>query len=241
MIQAIIFSNNSPDLLRTFLQSLKDQSDNLFSLAVIYNTETDKEQSYQEVFDKFEVKKTVVQTDFKNDLLNLLSNDESKLVSFFKDTNYFFSTVPPINLESIMSDDNIFCFSLSLGRNITHCYHNDVYNILLNEEKNSNETIKWNWVKHYLDFGRPLELGGGHIFHRKEIFKLFKKWKYDNIQSLEESFEQLEYYPKEEMSCFENSVLVDVVSYGQHSPETELGTYDFNKLDRKIIELKHEQ
>jgi hypothetical protein len=135
-----------------------------------------------------------------------------------------------------MSNDNIFCFSLSLGRNIKHCYHNDVYNILLNEEVNSENTLAWNWVKHYLDFGRPLELGGGHIFHRKEIYKIFKRWKFENVQSLEDNFDQLEYYPKELMSSFNNSVLVDIISK-EDGDLNKIGSYDFSTLDRKIIEL----
>ena len=36
----------------------------------------------------------------------------------------------------------------------------------------------------------------------------FKKWNYESIQELEESFDKLDYYPKELMSGFKKSILV---------------------------------
>jgi hypothetical protein len=236
MTQAIVLSNNSPGLLRTFLISYKKHAGHLFNVSVLFSSSEDNLSQYQELFKEFEITETVEQANFRYNILSLLENGSSKLVTFFKDTNYFFSEIPDVDLENIMSNDNIFCFSLSLGRNIKHCYHNDVYNILLNEEVNSENTLAWNWVKHYLDFGRPLELGGGHIFHRKEIYKIFKRWKFENVQSLEDNFDQLEYYPKELMSSFNNSVLVDIISK-EDGDLNKIGSYDFSTLDRKIIEL----
>lgn len=234
-MQAIVFSNNSPVLLDIFLQSAKSH-EMQFDFSVLYKSDETSESEYLKVFEKNGIFSFLREKQFKDDLISLLGSSESDLVSFFKDTNYFFSKAPEADIEKIMSDQDVFCFSMALGRNIKHCYHNDVYNILLNEEENGPNTIKWNWVKHYLDFGRPLELGAGHVFHRKEISKLFKKWKYDSIQGLEESFDNLDYYPKELMSSFKSSVLVDVVSK-TNNPEEELKIFDFSDLDRIVIEI----
>ncbi len=236
MVHGIIFSNNSPDLLDTFLQSVKMNKIEVFDFSILYKSDINTDSKYLSIFEDHGVTSFLKEASFKEDLLSLLNQEKSRLVSFFKDTNYFFSEMPEINIEQIMSDQDIFCFSLGLGKNITHCYHNNVYNILLNEEENSPNTIKWNWVKHYLDFGRPLELGAGHTFHKKEIAKLFKKWSYDNIQGLEESFENLDYYPKELMSSFKKNVLVDVISKTENSVEG-LKSFDFSSLDRIIIEI----
>ena len=89
--------------------------------------------------------------------------------------------------------------------------------------------------KHYLDFGRPLELGGGHIFHKKEIYKLFKKWNYNDIPELEASFDNLDYYPKELMASFTNSVLVDVLNKDNHFDK--LNTLNSEVVDRIVIEI----
>jgi hypothetical protein len=236
MIKAIIFSNNSPKLLDIFLQSASVNSTKLFDFSVLYNSDETNSSKYLDVFKKYSISSFEHETSFKDNLLFLLNQGENSLVSFFKDTNYFFKEMPEADLEQIMSDQDVFCFSMALGKNTTHCYHNDVYNILLNEEENSPNTIKWNWVKHYLDFGRPLELGAGHTFHKKEIVKLFKKWSYNSIQELESSFDKLDYYPKELMSSFKNSVLVDVVSKVE-DPSNELKSFDFSTLDRIIIEI----
>ena len=236
MIKAVVFSNNSPKLLDIFLQSAKDKNIKCFEFSVLYKSEDKNSAEYLSVFEKHNISSFEYETAFKDNLLFLMNQGENNLISFFKDTNYFFSEMPDTDVEKIMSDQDIFCFSMTLGKNITHCYHNDVYNILLNDEENSDNTIKWNWVKHYLDFGRPLELGAGHTFHKKEIVKLFKKWNYSSIQELEESFDKLDYYPKELMSGFKKSILVDVISKSEN-PSEELASFDFNNLDRIIIEI----
>jgi uncharacterized beta-barrel protein YwiB (DUF1934 family) len=236
MIKAIVFSNNSPKLLDIFLQSAKDKNIKRFEFSVLYKSEDKNSAEYLSVFEKHNILSFEHETTFKDNLLFLMNQGDNNLISFFKDTNYFFSEMPDTDIEKIMSDQDIFCFSMTLGKNITHCYHNDVHNILLNDEENSDNTIKWNWVKHYLDFGRPLELGAGHTFYKKEIVKLFKKWSYNSIQELEESFDKLDYYPKELMSGFKKSILVDVISKSEN-PSEELASFDFNNLDRIIIEI----
>jgi hypothetical protein len=236
MIKAIVFSNNSPKALDVFLQSAKDKDIKCFEFSVLYKTDVENSSEYLSVFEKYGISLFEQETVFKDNLLYFLNKGDDNLVSFFKDTNYFFSEMPDINIEDIMSDQDIFCFSMALGKNTMHCYHNDVYNILLNEEENSDNTIKWNWVKHYLDFGRPLELGAGHTFHKKEIAKLFKKWNYESIQGLEESFDKLDYYPKELMSSFKRSILADVV-LKEESKIEDIKKFDFSSIDRTIIEI----
>jgi hypothetical protein len=236
MIKAIVFSNNSPKLLDIFLQSVKANNIQAFNFSVLYKSDDKNESEYLSVLESNDISSYRKEGAFKQDLLDLINQGDENLVSFFKDTNYFFSKMPESDIEQIMADQDIFCFSMALGKNTKHCYHNDVYNILLNDEENGPNTIKWNWVKHYLDFGRPLELGAGHTFHKKEIVKLFKKWNYDSIQGLEESFDNLDYYPKELMSSFKNSILVDVVSKVE-DPSDELKSFDFSTLDRIIIEI----
>lgn len=236
MIQAIVFSNNSPEFLNVFLQSAKEHSSELFEFYVLYKADATSDSKYKSIFEKYSINLSKKESNFKEDLLFLMNQPGEGLISFFKDTNYFYSKVPDTDINKIMSDEDIFCFSMGLGKNIKHCYHNDVYNVLLNEEENGDNTIKWNWVKHYLDFGRPLELGAGHTFHKKEILKLFKKWSYTDIIGLESSFDNLDYYPKESMSSFKNSVLVDIV-YKEDIKKEALNSFDFNNLDRIIIEI----
>lgn len=230
----IVFSHNSPENLEQFIQSKNKYEISLFELNVLYYATDLNDEKYKEIFEKYSISKHKRIDVFKDDLMASI-NSATDLVGFFKDTNHFFSSLPESNIESVMSNDDIFCFSLILGRNIKHCYYNDVYNILLNEESVGDNSIAWNWTKHYLDFGRPLELGGGHIFHKKEIYKLFKKWNYNDIPELEASFDNLDYYPKELMASFTNSVLVDVLNKDNHFDK--LNTLNSEVVDRIVIEI----
>lgn len=231
---SIVFSNNSPDNLDRFLLSAMEKNIPL-SFFILYSSEESNSEKYLSLFEKYKIISHKLVVDFKNDLLQTIDSDDN-LVGFFKDTNYFFSEIRNFNVEEIMLDEEIFCFSLSLGKNVKHDTLNDCYNILLNEENIDEDIFKWNWLNHYLSFGRPLELGGGHIFHKKEILKMFKRWEFSDIKSLEESFEKLEYYPKEKMASFNHNVLIDVMYDSEDSFE-KLKTYEFTNLDRAIIKI----
>lgn len=232
---SIIFSNDSPGILKNFLQSAKTYEINSFNFSVLYNSSEVNDTLYLEVFNEFNITNFTKSDSFKQNLLELLDLPNTGLVAFFKDTNYFFRKINSEDIELALSNQDVFCFSLALGRNIKHCYNNDVKNILLNEEQINEEIIQWNWVKHYLDFGRPLELGAGHIFHKREIAKFFKKWQYTNIIELESSFDLLDYYPKELMASFNNSVLVDI-NY-KTEEYNSVDSHDFNTVDRIVIEI----
>lgn len=231
---SIVFSNNSPENLERFLQSAQDNNINSLKFSVLYSSEDLNKGAYMAVFEKHGIDSHKEIISFKEDLLSLIGMSGG-LVSFFKDTNYFFSDMKGVNVEEIMKDDNIFCFSLILGKNIKHCYYNDVYNILLNEEPIGDNSFKWNWTKHYLDFGRPLELGGGHFFHKKEIYKFFKKWNYDNLQELEASFDQLDYYPKEQMASINSSIMIDILN--NTNDLEKLKDLDSSKIDRIVLDI----
>lgn len=229
MIKAIVFSNNSPKLLDVFLQSVKTNNIQAFNFSILYKSESN-DSEYMEVFERNGISSFKKEESFKQDLLGLLIDGDEGLISFFKDTNYFFSEMPETDIEQIMSDQDIFCASLILGRNIKNDFNNNVENILIEDEFNYKNMIKWNWVKHYLSFGRPLELGGGHIFKKKDIYKLFKKWNYNNIFELESSFENLDYFPRESMISFKKSVLIDLIIESDcNNIQEEIKKIDFEK------------
>lgn len=237
-ISGIVFSNNSPKKLELFLQSVKKNNIDIFEFHILYNSDENNDDEYLKVFGHNKIRQFLKINNFKEDLLSVIDMDNNKLVSFFKDTNYFFSELPSDNIEEIMNDDEIFCFSLNLGKNVVFDYYNEVKNVLLNEKKIHENCIKWNSDKHYLSFGRSLELSGGYIYRKKDIYKMFKKWKYDNINELEESFDLLEYFPREEMVCFLHNVCVDIVSEDDNLMlQKKLVSYDWSIIDRQVIKI----
>jgi len=237
MIKAIVFSNNSPKLLDIFLQSAKDKNIKCFEFSVLYKSEDKNSAEYLSVFEKHNISSFEYETAFKDNLLFLMNQGENNLISFFKDTNYFFSEMPDTDVEKIMSDQDIFCVSLSLGRNVKTSYANDCTNVLLNEENIGENYIKWNWAKHYLDFGRPLSFDG-HIFRTKDIYKPFKKWKYENIFELESCFDLLDYYPRELMSSFNKSILIDIINKsGEENFKEKINNISFENIEKNAIEI----
>ena len=68
--------------------------------------------------------------------------------------------------------------------------------------------MKWDWTLHYLDFGYPFSTEG-HIFRKKDIYKLTKKSNFANAEELEASlFEYTETFPRNKMVSYKESVLV---------------------------------
>ena len=235
MTHAIIFSNNSPDLLDIFLSSAKDKNIKIFYWSVLYKSNEQNEHEYLELFKKYDIASYLKEINFKNDLLYLINIGDGDLVSFFKDTNYFFSEMPETNIKEIMKDEDIFCFSLGLGRNVTFDSYNDCKNVLLNEKEIGDNCMSWNSNKHYLSFGRSLELSCGYIYRKNDIYKMFKKWKYEDIDGLESSFDLLEYFPREEMASFKKSVCADIIN-GVAEKE-KLPVFNWGDVDRQLIKV----
>jgi hypothetical protein len=234
-MHAIIFSKNSPKSLGFFLNSIKENNINFSELSVIYSSEDNNVLNYlnlltdNNIFSHIHSNKS----SFKEDLELIISESKSAFITFFKETNYLFDSFNENDIKITMDDEDIFCFSLNLGRNVTQDFYSDCYNILLNEVKVSDNIIKFNWNKHHLSFGRCLELSGGYIYRKKDILKIFKRWKYDSIEKLEESFELLEYFPREEMACFEKNVCVDISNI--EIDKEKLSIFDWNNIDRQVI------
>jgi hypothetical protein len=72
----------------------------------------------------------------------------------------------------------------------------------------SNGALSWDWSVHYLDFGYPLSVDG-HIFKTKDILKLTKKVGFTNPNTFEAALQIFESFPKNKMTSFPESVLVN--------------------------------
>jgi hypothetical protein len=72
----------------------------------------------------------------------------------------------------------------------------------------SDGALSWDWSVHYLDFGYPLSVDG-HIFRTKDILKLTKKVGFTNPNTFEAALQIFESFPKNKMTSFLESVLVN--------------------------------
>jgi hypothetical protein len=100
--------------------------------------------------------------------------------------------------------------------------------------------IEWDWSKHYLDFGFPWSTEG-HVFRTKELLKLIKGVNFTTPDELESNLmDVFEYFPKNKMCSFHNSVVVrdiagpDVKQINEMwkgGKPIELSEMDFTKVD----------
>lgn len=107
-------------------------------------------------------------------------------------------------------------------------------------EINEGRMIEWDWTKHFLDYGF-FPSSEGHVFRTKELLKLLKSVQFSNFDEMEENiFTTFEYYPKQIMCSFINSVLVKDIAgpdqkqinemYQSKKP-IELSEMDFSNVD----------
>jgi len=210
MINAIIFSKDRGAQLRLLIHSIQKNAPSAFKLNVIYKYSND---SYKEGFEKVKAEfghicNFVEQTaDFKQDVLGLL-NSESEYSCFFTDDDIIYKPFDYNKaIDTLKSDDDIFCFSLRLGENTTFCYAMNTPNVLKNHEING-DIMKWQWNVHYLDFGYPLSVDG-HIFKTKDITKLTRNVSFTNPNTYEAALQAFDNFPKEKMASFVKNVLVN--------------------------------
>lgn len=226
MINTIIFSIDKALSLRILLESLHINGSNLFNNITIFYISISQKEEYEKLIKESSSNIEWIQiTDFKKQLLETL-NKKLEFTCFFMDNNILYKKIKHsetlLDLFKIHSD--LFCFSLRLGKNINFCSLTDTENVLKNEQYIDEKFMLWNWSKHYLDFGFPLSLNG-HIFRTKEIVKLTNVTSFNNPESLEESWQNFDNFPKEMMASYIQSALINdsnIIGYNkQHNPDEQ--------------------
>ncbi len=212
-INAIVFSKDRPAQLKLFLDSVNKNAPGVFNLSVIVNqTNEDFIKGYDLVKgdqNYSEVKFIPFESDFKGQVLGLLSSD-GNYSCFFLDDDIIYNEV---KLEEIIgqleSDEDVVCFSLRLGDNVTKCYTLGADNVMYDIKYNG-MFMKWDWKLHYLDFGYPFAMDG-HIFRKSDISKLVKKSSFNGVEELEMAlFDFVEMFPRNMMVSYKHSALVGV-------------------------------
>lgn len=164
-------------------------------------------------------------SNLKGDLINIIENDP-KSNYIIIDENKFCYDIVDINLiEECLKNDDIFCFSLSLGNNITFCANMNCNNVFLPLKKENN-ILYWDWSVHYLDFGYPFNLDGT-VYRGKELLKFIKNINFDNSIELENSLQIFDNYPKNIMCCFDKSKIIEIIFENKE----EIHTFNFKKLE----------
>lgn len=212
MISTIIFSEGSPMRVEALLQSINKNANYTFTdSVVIYKSDSlISDMAYDIVQKSTNVvfKKT---GNFKEDVVIALESTAQTFVCFLSDSDIFFRNIENSSEEIIklFDDQEVLTFNFRLGINVTKCYITSVNNKLYGQEKVGENSMKFDWQKHYLDFAMPYNVHGG-IYRTQEILKMIKKIKFDSAQEMEDALYLFQDYPKNKMASFIKSALVTI-------------------------------
>jgi len=205
-INSIIFSKDRASQLHLLINSLYKNAPGIFNLNVLYTfSNEDFEKGYEKLKEickeNFWNVNFIKESNFKEDLMNLLKSDY-KYTTFFTDDDVLFDKVDLQTIEEALNKEDVFCFSLRLGKNTTYCYSENQNNqIVISGEENN--FIYWDWQKSWYDFGYPLSVDG-HIFKTKEISKLTKPLSFVNPNTYEAALQIYENFPKNMMAGYKD-------------------------------------
>jgi len=237
MIKSLIFSFDRAMQLGLLLESIEKNAKNIFNINVLYKFSNDEfKKGYDILIDKFKNVNWIKEEDFKQQVMSFLDN-KYELCCFFTDDDIVYNNVYEKDIEKAMNNNDVFCFSLRLGENVTYCYTMNSPN-LLKKEKEEDGVLCWNWTNHYLDFGYPLSIDG-HIFRTKEIKKLVRVINFKSPSTMEGNLQVFDYYPKELMVAYKTSRLVsfpnNVVNKAHSNRKGEKHSYSAKELNEKFL------
>lgn len=245
MINAIVFSFDRAAQLHLLLESIEKNTKNMFNINVLYKTSNeDFKKAYELLKTKFSDINWVEEINFKEQTINLL-NSNFEHTCFFTDDDIIYNSACENDIIQALKNEDIFCFSLRLGKNVNFCYTMNCDDILIPKGEDE-RFVWWDWTKHYADFGYPLSVDG-HIFRTKEIKKLVKAVSFSNPNTLEANLQVFDNFPKELMvSYLQNSLvnspnnIVQTTYPNKKGERFALSTKELNDiyLDNKIIDYE---
>lgn len=241
MINLLIFSQNNPVQLKILLQSiLKNCNGDKFVHILFKCTSDEYKNEYLNLIKEKIIENInwVEEKKIKDDVIKILSENNTDFTCFMNDNDIIYNKFNTNDIINILKEDeSVLTFSLRLGLNTTYCYNLNCNNVIKPLETNE-LYLKWDWSKHYGDFGYPFSTNG-HIFRTKEILKFIKNIKFNDITSLEESIQIYDNFPKEKMASFIHSVLVSCLinQEEQNKKKLDLESFNFDKVESCYQEI----
>lgn len=214
-MKILIINNKNSDSLKHLVKSLEKNIKGEFAYSTL-----DVAGNLDEInFDNVSKNK-----ELKNWLLDQMKGEKDDLYMIIDENKYCVDGFDVSSISEAMSNQDVFCFSLSLGKNVTHCANMNCDNVFKpSEEKDG--LLFWDWTVHYFDFGYPLNLDGT-VFRGKEMSKLLKSISFTNSLELENGLQIFDNYPKPMMASFENSKMVELIF---ENPKLWIN-FDYKKL-----------
>jgi len=180
--RVLIFSKQRACQLEGLLQSLDLHICPAWPVSVLWKSEDrDHSRGYAMVREKWPQVVWQEETDFRKDLTNLLEAMSGEPVMFCTDDGLFFRPIPALS-EPDWSQ--VAGLSLRLGRNSRYCHpaneHYPAPKFL-----GQGTLLAWQWKKARGDFRVAYSLDA-HIYPRRRILELLKRFDFGNPNQLED-------------------------------------------------------
>jgi hypothetical protein len=208
-ISIVVFSKDRAMQLELFLRSFNNyvKDANRYRINVLYTYSDDK---YLMGYDKLcqTMPRNVdllKETDFKQDVIDLIGNSNPYTV-FFVDDDFFKNSFDffDAQMDVFDWDRRIACRSLRIDRDMQYCY--TTQKPMMQPIFYANNVF--NWKESQEDFGYPMSLDG-HIFRTAEILPFLMELDYQNPNTLEGQLVHKRNKLGELMICYDNSIIMN--------------------------------
>jgi glycosyltransferase involved in cell wall biosynthesis/predicted Zn-dependent protease len=183
---AVVFSKDRAMQLEAMLLSFRRhcRDTDLARVHVLYTTSGDRyEDQYRQLQSTFESVTFVRETDFKKDLLALVT--DSRYVFFLVDDNLFVSDFSLADVRHHLDHQpRALAFSLRLGRNITYHYMSDRPQTAPSFTALGPDVLIYDWRSSTRYFGYPLDLSSS-VYRTEDLQPLLIALVYTNPNTLE--------------------------------------------------------
>jgi hypothetical protein len=224
----IIILNRNLENLDLLIKSIENQVDGEFSIAILDQNNLLKDKKIQENYNY------LIVNDLKKQLIEIVESDIKNNFTIIDENKFFYEKVDLEIINNTLLDQEIFCFGMGLGKNITHCSNLNCDNVFI-PEKEENGILIWDWSKHYMDFGYPFNLDGT-VYRGKELLKFIKNINFSDTLELENNLQIFDNYPKNFMACFEKSKIIELI-FENKKEISNFNLYNF-KIDRMKFLIK---
>lgn len=220
----IIILNKNIESLELLTKSIDNQVVGNYSITILDQNHLLKDKKFPENYNY------LIVNDLKKQLIQIIESDVKNYFTIIDENKFFYDKIEINQIENTLSDQEIFCFGLGLGKNITHCSNMNCDNIFIPEKDNDGILI-WDWSKHYMDFGYPFNLDGT-VYRGKELLKFIKNINFSDTIELENNLQIFDNYPKNLMACFEKSRIIELIFENRNE------IINFNTINFQVDRMK---
>lgn len=217
MIRYVVFSDNEAFKLKAFIERARQFLPSA-NLQIAVQCSDEHREAYELVMTEMAIPLKgngtygimfVESGQFHRDVTALFEEGKEELVCLITTDDMLFAPVDESLIVKEFEDPKLLSFGLRLGKNITRNSMVNMSNKVVPISEND-QTMKWDWTKHYVDFSAPLSVHG-HYFRQSEIKKMVRACKNaTSFVELEEMLQRFMNYPKQHMASFLESKAVSI-------------------------------